>query len=73
MSVQIDSLTVTAQDARDEPVAAYRVNPPPPWWEPLLQAAEVMARETSGCRSGGHREPGQPAAPAVLAWLNGRR
>ena len=40
---------------------------------PLLQAAEVMARETSGCRSGGHREPGQPAAPAVPAWLNGRR
>ena len=40
---------------------------------PLLQAAEVMARETSGCRSGGHREPGQPAAPAVPAWLNGHR
>ena len=28
---------------------------------PLLQAAEVMARETSGCRGGGHRDPGQPA------------
>ena len=40
---------------------------------PLLQAAEVMARETSGCRTGGHREPGHPAAPAVPAWLNGRR
>jgi hypothetical protein len=40
---------------------------------PLLQAAEVMARETSDCRSGGHRDPGQPAAPAVPAWLNGRR
>jgi hypothetical protein len=40
---------------------------------PLLQAAEVMARETSGCRSSGHREPGQPAAPAVPSWLNGRR
>jgi hypothetical protein len=40
---------------------------------PLLQAAEVMARETSGCRGGGHREPGQPAAPAVPAWLDGRR
>ena len=40
---------------------------------PLLQAAEVMARETSGCRTGGHREPGQPAVPAVPAWLNGRR
>lgn len=39
---------------------------------PLLQAAEVMARETAGCRGGGHREPGQPAAPAVPAWLNGR-
>ena len=39
----------------------------------LLQAAEVMARETSDCRSGGHRDPGQPAAPAVPAWLNGRR
>jgi hypothetical protein len=39
---------------------------------PLLQAAEVMARETSGCRSG-HREPGHPAAPAVPAWLNGHR
>ena len=34
---------------------------------PLLQAAEVMARETSGCRSG-HREPGQlrrPRGPAL--------
>ena len=40
---------------------------------PLLQAAEVMARETSGCRTGGHREPGHPAAPAVPAWLNGHR
>ena len=40
---------------------------------PLLQAAEVMARETSGCRSSGHREPGQPVAPAVPSWLNGRR
>jgi hypothetical protein len=40
---------------------------------PLLQAAEVMARETAACRSGGHREPGQPAAPAAPAWLNGRR
>jgi hypothetical protein len=40
---------------------------------PLLQAAEVMARETSGCRGGGHRDPGQPAAPAVPSWLNGRR
>ena len=39
---------------------------------PLLQAAEVMARETSGCRTG-HREPGQPATPAVPAWLNGHR
>jgi hypothetical protein len=40
---------------------------------PLLQAAEVLARETSGCRTSGHREPGQPAVPAVPAWLNGRR
>ena len=40
---------------------------------PLLQAAEAMARETAGCRSGGHREPGQPAAPAVPSWLDGRR
>jgi hypothetical protein len=40
---------------------------------PLLQAAEVMARDTSSCRTGGHREPGQPAAPAVPAWLNGHR
>lgn len=40
---------------------------------PLLQAAEVMARETSGCRDRGHRDPGQPAASAVPAWLNGRR
>jgi len=40
---------------------------------PLLQAAEVMARETSGCRDRGHRQPGQPAAPAIPAWLNGRR
>jgi hypothetical protein len=40
---------------------------------PLLQAAELMARETGGCHSGGHRDPGQPAAPAVPAWLNGRR
>jgi hypothetical protein len=32
-----------------------------------------MARETSGCRGGGHRDPGQPAAPAVPSWLNGRR
>ena len=40
---------------------------------PLLQAAEVMARETTGCRTGGHREPGQPAAPAVPSWLNGSR
>jgi hypothetical protein len=40
---------------------------------PLLQAAEVMARETGGCRAGGHREPGQAAAPAVPSWLNGRR
>lgn len=39
---------------------------------PLLQAAEVMARETSGCR-GGHRDPGQPAAPAVPSWLDGHR
>ena len=39
---------------------------------PLLQAAEVMARETSGCRTG-HREPGQPATPAVPAWLNDHR
>jgi hypothetical protein len=145
MSEQIDSLTTAA---RDEPAAAYRVHPAPPWWQPgddrcaeaaarlrdwvdevyrpvfgylgamlsdcwdrhplclacldvlheawcllylpprdpkmvfaqldwltrpLLQAAEVMARETSGCRSGGHREPGQPAEPAVPAWLNGRR
>jgi hypothetical protein len=142
---QIDGLTAAA---RDEPAAAYRVHPGPPWWNPgdercaeaaerlrdwvtevyrpvfgyvgallgdcwdrhplclayldtlheawcllyvpardpkmvfaqldwltrpLLQAAEVMARETSGCRTGGHREPGHPAAPAVPAWLNGRR
>ena len=40
---------------------------------PLLQAAEVMARETGGCRGGGHRDPGQPAAAAVPAWLDGRR
>jgi hypothetical protein len=40
---------------------------------PLLQAAEVMARETSGCRNGGHREPGQATAPAVPPWLNGHR
>jgi hypothetical protein len=40
---------------------------------PLLQAAEVMARETSSCRGGGHRDPGQPPAPAVPPWLNGRR
>ena len=40
---------------------------------PLLQAAEVMARETSGCRTGGHREPGHLPAPAVPAWLSGRR
>ena len=40
---------------------------------PLLQAAEMMARETSDCRGGGHRDPGQPAEPAVPAWLNGRR
>jgi hypothetical protein len=40
---------------------------------PLLQAAELMARETSGCRASGHRDPGQPAAPAVPPWLNDRR
>jgi len=40
---------------------------------PLIQAAEMMARETSGCRSGGHREPGQPAAAAIPPWLNGHR
>jgi hypothetical protein len=40
---------------------------------PLLQAAEVMARETSGCRAGGHRDPGQPAAPVVPSWLTGHR
>jgi hypothetical protein len=40
---------------------------------PLIQAAEMMARETSGCRSGGHREPGQTAAAALPPWLNGHR
>jgi hypothetical protein len=40
---------------------------------PLIQAAEMMARETSGCRNGGHREPGQPAAAALPPWLNGHR
>ena len=40
---------------------------------PLLQAAEVMARETSSCRTGGHRDPGTLIPAAVPAWLNGNR
>jgi hypothetical protein len=40
---------------------------------PLLQAAEIMAAETRPCRDRGHREPGEPAPPAVPSWLNGHR
>jgi hypothetical protein len=34
MSDQIDGLTAAAHDPQDEPAAAYRVNPAPPWWKP---------------------------------------
>ena len=40
---------------------------------PLLQAAEVMASRNPPLPQRGHREPGQPAAPAVPPWLNGHR
>jgi hypothetical protein len=74
MSGQIDGLTTTAEDEPAEPAAAYRVHPAPPWWQPRdHRCAEVIARETTSCRSGGHRDPGQPAAPAVPAWLTGHR
>lgn len=40
---------------------------------PLIQAADVMARETSDCRDRGHRDPGQTTAPPVPAWLSRNR
>jgi hypothetical protein len=40
---------------------------------PLLQAAEVMAAETSPCLRLGHRKPGPDPAYVAPAWPNGHR